>query len=99
MRVVAELLVIVLLALSFAPVLLAPRADKDECHAVLGRLREAHCLVVPAVVALHVLSALQRGVLDAFGVNLEVLRSKGEVRPVNTIIDFASFHGWSVIVA
>ena len=99
LRVVAELLVIVVLALAFAPVLLAPRADKDECHAVLGRLGETHGLVVPAVIALHVLSALQSGILDAFGVDLEVLGSQGEVRPVNTIIDFASFHCRSVIVA
>ena len=97
--VVAELLVIVVLALAFAPVLLAPRADKNECHAVLGRLGEAHGLVVPAVIAYHVLSALQSGVLDTFGVDLEVLGSQCEVRPVNTIIDFASFHCWSVIVA
>ena len=51
------------------------------------------------MIALHVLSALQSGVLDTFGVDLEVLGSQGEVRPVNTIIDFASFHCWGVIVA
>ena len=88
-----------MLTLSLAPVLLAACADENKSHSVLGRLGEAHCLVVPAMLANYVLSTLQSWVFDAFRVNLEILSTHREVSPVNTIVDFASLHGWRVIRA
>ena len=96
--VVTELLIVVHLPLALAPMLLAPRTHKDKCHPVLRWLSEAHGLVVSAVVAFDVLSALQSRVLDTLGVDLEVLCTHREISPVDTIVNFATLDSWSVIV-
>jgi len=57
--------------LLLAPVMNALGADKDQVHPVLSRVHECDCLKVATFLAVDILAAGQRRVLDTLPVDLE----------------------------
>ena len=84
-------------AFSLGPVLAAACADKDKRHAVLRRLRVVDSLVIAAVGARDILTALESWIFDTLRIDLQVLSTHCEISTVHAVVDLTML-GCSLIV-
>ena len=98
-RFIRKVLIVIHLAFALGPMASAACANEDEADLVLGWLCECDSFAMTAPFAFHITSSAQSRVLDALGVDLDVLSSLSVISPVDAVVNLIILLGSHVAMA